>query len=237
MVPGWRYRVNRETGADLAQPRARLERLGFATVLVPLDANGAIDANARALAAEVARLRADGRTLILVSTSKGGPETHLALDTLRRAGEAGHVAAWVNIGGLLNGSAIADGWAAWPRRWLAAFVLAFNGFDLAAIDSMTTAASRPRFAGAVLPDHVLVVNYLGVPLASEVSPTARDGYAILVEGGPNDGLTLLADAIVPGGVTVVARGLDHFYAAPDLDDRIAAMGRAIVRLLEERAGR
>jgi hypothetical protein len=36
---------------------------------------------------------------------------------------------------------------------------------------------------------------------------------------------------------VVARGLDHFYAAPDLDDRIAAMGRAIVRLLEERSGR
>jgi hypothetical protein len=237
MVPGWRYRVNRETGADLAQPRARLERLGFATVLVPLDENGAIDANARALAAEVARLRADGRALVLVSTSKGGPETHLALDILGRAGEAGHVAAWVNIGGLLNGSAIADGWAAWPRRWLAAFVLAFNGFDMAAIDSMTTAASRARFAGAVLPDHVLVVNYLGVPLASEVSPPARDGYAILVEGGPNDGLTLLADAIVPGGVTVVARGLDHFYAAPDLDDRIAAMGRAIVRRLEERAGR
>jgi hypothetical protein len=237
MVPGWRYRVNRETGADLARPRALLERLGFATVLVPLDENGAIDANARALAAEIVRLRADGRALILVSTSKGGPETHFALDLLRRAGGAGHVAAWINIGGLLNGSAIADGWAAWPRRWLAAFVFAFQGFDMAAIDSMTTATSRARFAAATLPDHVLVVNYLAVPLASEVSPPAQGGYAALVDEGPNDGLTLLADAIVPAGTTVVARGLDHFYAAPDLDDRIAAMGRAIVRLLEERAGR
>jgi hypothetical protein len=36
---------------------------------------------------------------------------------------------------------------------------------------------------------------------------------------------------------VLARGLDHFYAAPDLDDRIAAMARALVRLLEERATR
>jgi hypothetical protein len=237
MVPGWRYRVNWETGADLARPRALLERLGFATVLVPLDENGAIDANARALAAEIVRLRADGRALILVSTSKGGPEAHFALDILRRTGDAGHVAAWVNIGGLLNGSAIADGWAAWPRRWFAAVVLAFQGFDMAAIDSMTTAASRARFAAATLPDHVLVVNYLGVPLASEVSPPAQGGYAALVEEGPNDGLTLLADAIVPVGTTVVARGLDHFYAAPDLDDRIAAMGRAIVRLLEERSGR
>jgi hypothetical protein len=101
---------------------------------------------------------------------------------------------------------------------------------------MTTAASRARFAAAALPSHVLVVNYLAVPMSWEVSPPAQGGYAICVEHGPNDGLTLLADAIVPHGVTVVAWGLDHFYAAPDLDERIAAMAHAVVGLLEERAG-
>jgi hypothetical protein len=235
MVPGCRYRVNVETGADLARPRAVVERLGFAAAFVPLDENGTVDANARGLADEIARLQADGRELILVSTSKGGPETHLALDLVRREGSAGHVAAWVNIGGLLNGSAIADHWAAWPRRWLAAIAFALQGFGIASIDSMTTAASRARFAAAALPPHVLVVNYLAVPMSWEVSPPAQGGYAICVEHGPNDGLTLLSDAIVPHGVTVVARGLDHFYAAPDLDQRIAAMAWALVGLLEERS--
>jgi hypothetical protein len=237
LVPGWRYRVHAETGADLARPRAVLERLGFATQLVPLDENGTIEANARALADEIARLEADGRALILVSTSKGGPEAHLALDLLRRSGRAANVAAWVNIGGLLNGSAIADYWAAWPRRWFAAVAFAFQGFGIASIDSMTTAASRARFAGASLPSHVLVVNYVAVPMSWEVTPPSQANYAALAEHGPNDGLTLLADAIVPQGITVLARGLDHFYAAPDLDDRIAATARALVALLEERAGR
>jgi hypothetical protein len=237
LVPGWRYRINPETGADLARPRAMLERLGFAAHLVPLDQNGTVEANAQALADEIVRLEGDARRLILVSTSKGGPETHLALDLVRRAGRAGHVAAWVNIGGLLNGSAVADYWTSWPRRWLAAVAFAFQGMGTASIDSMTTAKSRARFAAVSVPDWVLVINYVAVPLAAEVTPPAQGGYAMLVEHGPNDGLTLLADAIVPHGVTVIARGLDHFYAAPDLDDRIAAMARAIVGLLEERVGR
>jgi hypothetical protein len=237
LVPGWRYRVNVETGADLARPRAVLERLGFATELVPLDENGTIEANARALADAIARHEAGGRTLILVSTSKGGAEAHLALDLARRSEGAGHVAGWVNIGGLLNGSAIADYWAAWPQRWLAAIAFAFQGFGIASIDSMTTETSRARFAAAALPAHVLVVNYVAVPMSWEVTSPSQGGYMTLAEHGPNDGLTLLADAIVPQGVTVLARGLDHFYAAPDLDERIAAMARTLVSLLEERAGR
>jgi hypothetical protein len=237
MVPGWRYRVNVETGADLARPRAVLERLGFATALVPLDENGTVDANARALADELAQRAKDGRSIVLVSTSKGGPETHLALDLARREGNAAHVAAWVNIGGLLKGTAIADYWAAWPQRWLAAIGFALQGFDTASIHSMTTAASRARFAAATLPANVLVVNYLAAPLSWQVSPPAQGGYALLAKDGPNDGLTLLVDAIVPDGVTVVERGLDHFYAAPDIDERIAAMAWALVGVLEERAGR
>ncbi len=236
MVPGWRYLLNPETGADLARPRAVLERIGFEARLVPLDQNGTVEDNAAALAAEVARLADERRALVLVSTSKGGPETHLALDRLRREERAQHVAAWVNIGGLLNGSAVADFWETWPQSLLAMVGFALQGLSTRSIASMTTAASRARFAAARLPAHVLVINYLAVPMAAEVTPPAQSNYARLAPHGPNDGLTLLADAIVPQGITVVARGLDHFYAAPDLDQRIAAMALALVAELEARAG-
>jgi hypothetical protein len=46
-------------------------------------------------------------------------------------------------------------------------------------------------------------------------------------------MTLLADALVPQGVTVVERGLDHYFAAPDLDRRIAAMAQAVLETLAE----
>ena len=48
-------------------------------------------------------------------------------------------------------------------------------------------------------------------------------------------MTLLADALVPQGVTVVERGLDHYFAAPDIDRRIAAMAQAVLETLAESA--
>jgi hypothetical protein len=234
LVPGWLHVTDPETGANLARVQGVLRSLGLSTHFVPLDENGTVDANAGLLAHELQRLDVNSSRLILVSTSKGGPETHLALDRLRQEGRAQPVAAWVNIGGLLNGTAVADYWSEWPRSWLAAVGFAVRGHGTASIASMTTAARRARFAAVLLPPHVLVVNYLGVPKSTDVHSGVRDRYDLLAEDGPNDGLTLLADAIVPQGVTVVAPGLDHFLAEPRQDRIVAAMARAVLDTLEER---
>jgi hypothetical protein len=231
-VPGWLYQSNPDSGADLG--RTVLDGMGLETRLVPLDENGTVEANGAALAAALGELAGDGRRLVLVSTSKGGPETHLALDQLGRSGGAGHVAAWVNIGGLLNGTALADYWTEWPQRWLAAVGFAFLGHGTEAIPSMTMARRRARFAELRVPHPVLVVNYIGAPLAADIRPDVRADFDVIAPHGPNDGLTLLADAIVPDGITLVEPGLDHYFAAPDIDRRIAALAAA---LLEELAAR
>jgi hypothetical protein len=233
-VPGWLYRTNTESGADFARPRRVLAAHGYAVQLADIDENGTVEANGDALAAELERLAGDGRRLILVSTSKAGPETQLALDRLERAGRAAHVAAWVNIGGLLNGTPLADHWDAWPRRWLAALGFAFMGHGTESIGTMTTGARRPRFPELRLPAELLVVTYLGAPRAADVTPGAQGDYAIIAPYGPNDGMTLLADALVPQGVTLVERGLDHYFATPDIDRRIAALTQAVVEALADR---
>jgi hypothetical protein len=207
--------------------------MGLATWLVPLDENGTVEANGAALAAELERLAGDGRRLVLVSTSKGGPETLLALDRLARSGGAGHVAAWVNIGGLLNGTALADYWIGWSQRWIAALGFAvFLGHGTEAIPSMATAPRRARFAELRVPPGVLVVNYIGAPLTTDLRPDVWGDWEVIAPQGPNDALTLLADAIVPQGITVVERGLDHYFAAPDLDRRIAALTTVLVGELD-----
>jgi hypothetical protein len=236
-VPGWLYRINPDSGADLARPRAVLEGMGLATRLVPLDENGTVEANGAALAAALAALAADGRRIVLVSTSKGGPETHLALDQLGRADGAGHVAAWVNIGGLLNGTPLADYWSGWSQRWLAALGFSFLGLGTGAIPSMATAPRRARFAALRIPPGVLVVNYLGAPLTTDLRPDVWGDFEVIAPHGPNDGLTLLADAIVPEGTTLVEPGLDHYFAAPDIDRRIAALAAVLLEKLGTPAGR
>lgn len=233
-VPGWLYRTNPDSGADLARPRAVLAARGYAVQLAEIEENATVEANGEALAAELERLAGDGRRLILISTSKAGPETQLALDRLERAGRAAHIAAWVNIGGLLNGTAVADHWDSWPRSWLAAAAFVFLGHGTASIGSMTTGARRARFAELRLPAGLVTVNYIGAPRAAEVNPGSQGEYAILAPHGPNDGLTLLADALVPQGVTVVERGFDHYFAAPDIDRRIAAMAQAVLETLGDR---
>jgi hypothetical protein len=231
LVPGWLYQTDPETGADLARVGAVLQSLGLASRRAPLDENGTVEANGEALAREIARLEGNGRELILVSTSKGGAETLLALDDLRQQGRAHRVVAWVNIAGLLNGTGVADHWSAWPRNWLTAILFAFRGHGTAAIGSMQTARSRARFEAASLPPDLLVVNYLGVPMASDLSGGVRDRYEILAPGGPNDGLTLLSDAIVPGGITFLQPGFDHMLAMPDLERRVAAVTVALLQTL------
>ena len=237
LVPGWLYVTDPETGADLSRVQSVLNSLGLASRRVPLEENGTIEANAQLLADYVEQLEVEGRCLILVSTSKGGPETHLALRRLQRAGHANDVAAWVNIGGLLNGTAVADYWSTWPRSWLAAVGFALRGHGTASIESMRTDAGRIRFASVSLPPHLLVVNYLGVPMAADVHSGVRDRYQLLSKDGPNDGLTLLADAIVPQGVTLVGRGLDHFLADPNQDRIVAAMALAVLDTLGDQRGR
>jgi hypothetical protein len=236
-VPGWLYRTNPDSGADLARPRAVLRGLGFATRLVPLDENGTVEANGAALAEALEGLSRDGRRLVLVSTSKGGPETHLALDRLGRSDRAGHVAAWVNIGGLLNGTALADYWSGWSQRWLAALGFAFLGHGTEAIPTMATAPRRARFAELRIPPGVVVVNYIGAPSITDLRPDVWGDFEVIAPHGPNDGLTLLADALVPEGITLVEPGLDHYFAAPDIDARIAALAAAVLGELEARARR
>ena len=61
--------------------------------------------------------------------------------------------------------------------------------------------SRSRFARLDTGSGILVVNYLGVPLSGQLSRFSRDQYPILSSDGPNDGLTMLADAIALNSLT------------------------------------
>src|SRR6266508_2558120 len=82
--------------------------------------------------------------------------------------------------------------------------------DVSGVESLSTQRSRQRFNGFHIPGHVLIVNYIGIPLTGSISMLARGGYAQLRAYGPNDGLSLLSDLIAPNAVTLSELGRDHF---------------------------
>lgn len=232
-VPGWDYVENgHATGADFARPRALAARHGFESVLAPLEPNGPIERNARILAAEIARQSQHGRKLILASASSAGPAVHMALAELLAPRALDAVAGWVNIGGILQGSPIVEHLLEWPQRPFFELGVLWKGWPREAVVSLGTTLGRARFARLRLDPRIPIVDYVGVPLSGQVGPHARYNYGVLARKGPNDGLTLLADALAPGSRVVIALGADHFFQVPHIDRKTVALMQLMVRLAD-----
>jgi hypothetical protein len=228
-APGWFYRSNPGTGADFARQRALFERLGVDTRLIPVVENGTVEGNAAIIAEAIRRLHEAGQPAILVSASKGGPEVAHALGRVLDPQATDMVQAWINVGGLLLGAPLADWAEAWPQRWLTGLYYWHQGLDPAeSIASLTTQRSRARFAQQTIPEHVLIVNFVGVPLSGHISRGAEFGYARTRPVGPNDGLTAIVDELAHGGPAILQVGLDHYYRDPELDLKTLALALTVM---------
>ena len=224
-IPAYLYKRITFTGADLAAPRAALQRVGFSCHFVETDEDGTVEANADLVIAAIRARAQSGRRLILVSASKSGPEVALALTRLGPA-ETRHVAVWINTVGALQGSPMADERLAPELEYIVGKV------KLGGRESMMTALSRQRFNSFHVPEHVLVVNYFGIPVSGSISFLARRGFFPLQKYGPNDGVLLLSDMIFPGGITLAELGSDHFLLSDHLDITTVALAITVIGWLE-----
>src|SRR5882757_3557601 len=107
VVPTYLYKRFFSVGADMAVPRAALKKAGLTCHFVETQDDGAVEANADIVAAAIRAHAKSDRRLIILSASKSGPEVALALTRLETA-ETRHVAAWINVAGVLQGTPLAD---------------------------------------------------------------------------------------------------------------------------------
>jgi hypothetical protein len=213
------------TGADLAVPRAALQKVGFTCYFVETIDDGPIETNAEIIMAAIqARARSD-RRLIVISASKSGPEVALALTKLG-PDRTRHVAAWINAVGALQGTPMVD------DKLMPDFEFLTGKVNPAGGESMATIPSRRRFALFKIPRTVLVVNYFGIPTTGSISFFSRKGFFPLRKYGPNDGSLLLADMIFPGGVTLARLGSDHMQMSEHLDIVTVALAMTVVEWLK-----
>ncbi len=231
-VPGWVYKSETENGADFAAPRRILTQRGVANYLIEIDETGTIEENAAFVASEVIRYSSFDKNLIMVSASSGGPAVNQTLGELLTPEQSRKVKAWINVGGILQGSLLADAAVRWPKRWLIQPLLLLKGWDYDSVESMATTVSRKRFARADIPTWIFCLNYVGVPLSGDVTERARTGYMDLRKHGPNDGLSLLSDELIPNSVTIPELGVDHFYLDPEMDLKTVALAQLVVSHLE-----
>jgi len=233
-VPGYAYKRDPTTGADFAQQRRLMTEAGFKNVLIETDELATVDTNAKIVASEILRLNEEHRRIILVSTSKGGTEVALAIGKLLPPERLEGVQAWISIGGLLRGTPSADQALQWPKSWLVRTALFFTGHRGEVIEDLNTKKRREVFAQLEFPERIVTLQYVGVPLSGQIAEYVQGRYDDLKDLGPNDGLTLLADELVDGGIVITDIGLDHYYLDPEIDLKTFALASVVLDLLEGR---
>ncbi len=210
IVPGAFYAEHPETGADGRFVHEAATRLGCRTSLVPLLSFGPLRENARRLLDWLDRQPA--QPMVLVSLSKGGAEVRLALEDHSAADRFRHVVAWINLSGVVRGTAVVDWLVRHRLNALGVRLLfAWKGYSYSALHELK------RWPGILhgdiqLPAELLAIHVYGFPLIRHLSrPVARRGHRRLASLGPNDGgLSLLADLVgLPGRIYPVW-GADHY---------------------------
>jgi hypothetical protein len=238
LVPGWNYVDNGHvTGSDFAAPRRLIDQLGIDNELVLVPSNGSVQQSAELIAERIVEQGSGGRRIILVGASAAGPAIHYTLGKLLEPRRLAPVIAWVNLGGILQGSPLIDRFQQYPQKLLLDLVVALRGWDIDEIMTLSAAQSRQRVKTLQLPQELLVINYLGLSLTCNLSSLSAYKYPLIAGEGPNDGLTPLSDIIAPGSMTLVATRSDHYFGEdPLIDDKTIAMLKTILELIDDSSG-
>ncbi|MDA0349781.1 MAG: hypothetical protein O3C20_20530 [Verrucomicrobia bacterium] len=172
-VPGWDYiESGHLTGSDLAQPRHLITELGIENRLVKIDANGSVEENASLIVKELIRSSTHAKRTIIAGASSAGPAIYLALGEIQNR-ELPAPVAWINLGGIIQGSPLYEHYKKFTRSWFMNILLLIKGWRAEAVASMGTEASRRRFRQYTLPPETLVINYVGLSLSGQLSKYSK----------------------------------------------------------------
>jgi hypothetical protein len=212
IAPAAFYRQVPELGGDGRLIADIGAGFGLETRVLPLLSTGSVRANAAIIRQALAQ-EADG-SVILASLSKGGADLRVALET--DPSLCRKIRVWIQIGGLVRGSplinALLNGcW--WQQLLLYAYLVSIRASwqllpELKSGPSTLLGRPPGPFPG------VQIINVIGCPLTYQMIGNRQIRYQYLSALGPNDGSTLLAEAILEPGLIYPLWGADHYFRVP-----------------------
>lgn len=224
VVPGAFYVEHPHTGAGGEVIRKEAARLGCRVELIPTRSVGTPRENGDCIYRWLAE-RTEER-IVLVSLSKGGTDVKMALAQPSADQVFEKVKAWLNVGGIVSGSPM----VAWVLSsklltFVGRLLFWWKGRDFRFVTTLDRRQGGDLECEPKIPDHLSAIHVFGFPMRKHLSsPRSRRWHRRLESYGPNDGVTLLADALRLPGHILPVWGTDHYLQDGwDADGLITAL--------------
>lgn len=212
IVPGMHYQEHPEIGADGKLASDIALKLGFEIELINIKSRGTVKQNVPIIQQAIAASHAN--EIWLISLSKGSLEVRNYLQQIETVPD--NLRGWVSIGGICFGSKLADcKLETIKQRLINRLLCKLLGIDYAVIPELSTQypAWKRNF---IIPDHMLMINVVAMPLKSHISRLLQTRYQRLSQFGPNDGMILLQDYLQLPGFIYPIWGADHMMRNPNI---------------------
>ncbi len=195
VVPASFYRHFPALGADGALILQVARRLGYPAERIETGSLSTVKEASQVVAEQLKP------GAILVSLSKGGADALQALKANPR------VRSWLQIGGLVRGTPLADALLKAPKlqQVLVKTYLTSRGGNWDLVHELTSRSATPP--------EVPILNVLGCPLTFHLTGSTKRRHAFLKK--PNDGTVLLEDSYL-GDQVVPIWGADHYFRTPGM---------------------
>ena len=222
LVPGAFYEDNTGVGADGAKLRELVVNMGLKEDMIRVEQTGSVYRNAEIICNYLEQ-RTDVDGIVLASVSKGSSDIKMAIKQCGDQPYFKKVIGWYNIGGINKGSVLVNALNDdWMNKWEARTYFCLQGYDWQGVQTMRADRGSPLDFELELPEHILLINVVGVPTWRFVTNRARPYYEYLVRYGPNDGVSLLSDTYMPGGITWASWRNDHYFRWPISEQKMQA---------------
>lgn len=220
LVPGMFYKDNHDQVDSTGQSiRSVAKSMGIRDVVVPTEQTGTVTTNGTIVCRFVEQSTANH--IILASASKGSADVKVAISICGNQPYFRKVIGWFNIGGILKGSLLVNNISAsWYNRLKGRISFFLKGYNWNGLMSIKKTPDAPLHQEIALPDTLLVINVIGVPLFRHVIQRAWPYYLYLTRYGPNDGMVLLSDSYIRNAITYSSFRNDHYFQWPFPDRRI-----------------
>ncbi|PJZ43839.1 hypothetical protein [Leptospira brenneri] len=224
-VPAGLYEELPEYAGDGSLVLSIAKKFGLETLKIPVQSKGKINDNVKIIYETIAK---EKEPLYVFSFSKGGSDFRMFLEKYPELSP--RIKLWVSVGGIHKGLHLVERFVGNSKlkNFFSKSLLNVVGIPLEFVSDFSLQPNDLNKPFS-LPKNLKTVSVVGFPIESHLKGTIRSRYKYLSSFGPNDGVTLLLDAIIPDSHIIPVWGTDHYFRSPKISNVFHQIFHAIYK--------